>query len=320
MKIRNLKKIIVAVGCVALLSACKKDSQNIFNMFNDVTVTYNNSSPLAVTDYKLVNDGDSVYIDYTINSAVEDIYSVVVERTAGGKGNAIERNTIAVSDNSRRRAYRDLLKLKIQRDGKLSYRVYALNQKGVYIGDGYKKVVIEGKPSYTFLTNRVIYLPDTLGKILPSFFSLRDGVSYSYTDGLANSSKIDFGIYRRPTTDASNPWVYNLYATNVPVNPLTVYDISAWQKRATKFAAPQTSQNDPFTYTAVSASVIESLVKARNPTLSATVATTYGTGLLPGSSISFLTPEGKYGILFINAVSSDLDRKPFINVSVKIQN
>ncbi|WP_345954295.1 hypothetical protein [Mucilaginibacter sp. PAMB04168] len=293
-------------------------------MFDDVTVTFNNRSPLAVTDYKLVNDGDSVYVDYTINSAAQDMYSITVERSAGSQ-NGIERTVINVTDNARRRSYSDVLKLKMQRDGKTSYRIYAMNQKGTYIGDGYKKVTIEVNPSYMIYANRNIYLPDTAAKVLPAYFSLSDATSYSYTNGQANSAKIDFGIWRRPNPSttpqdvATNPYVYNLYSISAPTNPFPLYDVSAWTKRATKFSAPQTSQTNTFLYNAVSASTIDALAKARNPGLTAINATNFATGLSPGCTICFLTPEGKYGIMLVNAITSDYERRPYINVSVKIQ-
>lgn len=325
MKIKNIQKIWLMAAGVVLLSSCAKKSENIFNMFNDVTVTYNNSSPLAVTDYKVVNDGDSVYVDYTINSAVEDMYSITVERAAGAS-NGVERTTTRIADDSRRRVYSDVLKLKMNRDGKTSYRVYAMNQKGTYIGDGYKKVTIEVNPSHMVYSSRNIYLPDSTAKTATSFFSLTDATAYSYTDGQANAGKIDFGIWRRPNPStnaqdvATNPFVYNLYAINVPTNPFSLYDISGWTpKRATKFAAPQTGQTNTFLYNVVSASTLETIAKARNPNLTAITATSYTTGLSPGATVCFLTPEGKYGIMLINNISFDLQRRPFINVSIKIQ-
>jgi hypothetical protein len=320
MKIKNIQKILLTAAGIVLLSSCAKKSENIFNMFDDVSVTFNNRSPLAVTDYKLVNDGDSVYVDYTINSAAEDMYSVTVERSAGAQS-GIERTVTQISDNTRRRSYTDVLKLKMNRDGKTSYRIYAANQKGTYIGDGYKKVTIEVNPSYMVYANRTIYLPDTVGKVLPSFFSLSDATTYSYSNGQANAAKIDFGVWRRSDGNATNPqFVYNLYSISTPTNPFPVYDVSAWNpKRATRFSAPVTSQTNIFLYNAVSGSTIADLAKARTINLAATAATSATAGLSAGNAVFFLTPEGKYGMLLVNNISFDLDRRPFLNVSVKIQ-
>jgi hypothetical protein len=320
MKIKNIQKLFLASLGVILLGSCAKKSDNIFNMFDDVTVTYNNRSPFAVTDYKLVNDGDSVYVDYTINSAAEDMYSITVERSAGAQS-GIERTITRITDDTRRRSYSDVIKLKMNRDGQTSYRVYALNQKGTYIGDGYKKVTIEVNPSYMIYANRNIYLPDTTGKVLPSFFSLSDATSYSYTDGQANAAKIDFGIWRRSDNVATNPqFIYNLYSISTPTNPFPVYDISAWTpKRATRFSAPITAQANVFLYSAVSGSTIDALAKARTINLTATAGTTAATGLVANSAVFFLTPEGKYGMMFINNITADLEKRPYMNVSVKIQ-
>ncbi|RZK37856.1 MAG: hypothetical protein EOO90_24100 [Pedobacter sp.] len=239
MKTKNIQKVLLATLAIFSFASCKKESQNIFNMFNDVTVTYNASSPLSVVDYKNVNDGDSVYVDFTINSAKEDMYSYTVERSGGAE---------------------------------------------------------------------------------PSFFSLSTGRSFSYTNGQANSASIDFGIYRRSDNHPTNPqWIYNLYSIAAPTNPFSIYDVSSWQKRGTLFSAPITSQVNPFLYNAVSGSTIEALAKARTINLTATTATTAATGLANGSAVFFLTPEGKYGMLLFNAVTSDYDKKPFMNVSVKIQ-
>jgi hypothetical protein len=322
MKIRHIQKTFLTVMSIVLLASCKKESENIFNMFDDVTVTYNASSPMAVTEYKLVNDGDEVWIDFTINSAAEDMYTVVLEKSIGGT--SPDRGTTFILTDNQRRAYSNVVKLKMARDGKNSYRVYALNKKGYFIGDGYKKVTIEQNPSYAITLNKKIYLPDTVEKVRPAFFSISEATAYSYTDGKANSAKIDFGIYRKPsvgtvTEVTTNPWVYNLYSISTPISPLTVYDVSTWEKRTTKFAAPQTGQATNFANNITSGSTIETLAKARNPNLTLTSATAYLNGLAPGNTVAFLTPEGKYGVMLINSVYADIDRRLLMDVSYKMQ-
>ncbi|WP_443939421.1 hypothetical protein [Pedobacter sp. MW01-1-1] len=319
MKTKNIKIFLLAISMLFAFS-CKKEAENIFNMFEDVTVTYNNSDPKCVIDYKQVNEKEEVWIDYTINSANEDMYSVVVERTTG---TGFDRQTFTPSA-AQRRSYSNIFKYVMQRDGKTSFRVYAMNQKGVYIGDGYKKVVVDQNPSYKVFASRVIYLPDTVAKVLPSFFSLNNGTSYSYTDGAANSDKIDFGIYRTPylnTTSGLIEYAVNLYSISTPTNPFPIYNISAWNpKRTTKFSAPITGQATVFVNSAISGGTIETLAKARTINLNATVGTTAANSLAAGSAVFFLTPEGKYGMMLINSVTSDYDKKPLLNVSVKIQN
>lgn len=314
------KLFLIAVS-VIIFASCKKESENIFTMFTDVTVTYNNSDPRCVTDYKLVNDKDEVWIDFTINSASEDMYSYTIEKSSGTQ--TPERTIITINDATKRRSFSDIIKLTMNRDGKTTYRIYALNQKGIFIGDGKKSVTIEVNPSYMIYANRDIYLPDSIGKSLPSFFSLKDASGFSYANGAANSGNIDFGIYRKlasNSTPTAIAYTYNLYSPSVAVNPLTVYDISAWApKRTTKFSAPITGQSTAFLTGAVSGSTIETLAKARTINLDATAGTTLANGLNSGSAVFFLTPEGKYGMMYINAVTSDYEKRPFINVSIKVQ-
>lgn len=320
MKIKNISKFFLLASIVFILISCKKEADSIFDMFEDVTVTFKDSDPKTVVDYKQVDDNTEVWIDFTINSAKEDMYTVTVERTTG---TGFDRSTVYTLTNDQRRSFSTVFKYKLQRDGQTSFRVFARNQKGVYIGDGYKKVVVDGKTSYKVFLNRNIYLPDTVAKVLPSFFSLNEGTTFSYNDGAANAAKIDFGIYRRMYLNSNGQAEYatNLYSISTPTSPLTVYDVSGWNpKRTTKFSAPIATQAAIFGGNAVSGSAIETLAKARTINLNATVGTTAATGLVTGSAIFFLTPEGKYGMMLINSVTSDFEKKPLINVSVKMQN
>ncbi|TCD12184.1 hypothetical protein EZ449_04000 [Pedobacter frigidisoli] len=327
MKTKYIYKLLIGL-CVILSASCKKESANIFNMFDDVTVTFNNSDPRCVTDYKVINEKEEVWIDFTINSAKEDMYSYVFEVSAGTA--QATRYTIAITNPSQRRSFSTIIKLPNSafpaaaiRDGKQSYRICALNEKGVFIGDGYKKVTVDVNPSFMIYANRDIYLPDTVAKSLPSFFSVADATGYNYTSAVANAGKIDFGIYRKPgsnSTVQTPTWVVNLYSPSVATNPLTVYDISGFSpKRTTKFSQPVTGQANAFLTTAISGSSIEILAKARAITFNETTQTTPANGLAAGNAVFFLTPEGKYGMIYINAVTSDLQKRPFINVSIKLQ-
>lgn len=319
MKTKNIQKLFLFAISMLLFASCKKEADNIFTMFKDVTVTFNNSDPRCVTDYKLVNDGDSVYIDFTINSPNEDMYSYVVQTSAGTAQPA--GITYAINDETKRRSFSNVIKLKMNRDGKSSYRVYALNQKGIYIGDGYKKVTIEVNPSYIIYSGREISLPDTVAKNQKSFFSLSDGTTYSYNNGAANAAKIDFGIFRTMYKDNQNNTLYaiNLYNANKSATTFPVYDVSTWTKRLTKFSAPVASQNTIFVNNAISGSTIEALARARTINLDATTATTVAAGLNVNSAVFFLTPEGKYGMMLVTRVTADVSGNPFILVNVKMQ-
>lgn len=312
------KKILI--GCLFMigigLTSCKKDSENIFNMFSDVTVTYNAASELSVTDYKLVNDGDVINIDYTITSAKEDMYSITVERAIGST-NTQTRTTTAISDPSQRRQISGQVSFKMQRDGKTSFRIYPLNQLGYFMGDGGKTITVEVSPSYIHTVNRRVYFPDTATRVAPAYYSIKRTESFSYTNGKANAADIDFGLYRRmnvnPTTNAIT-YTHNIYALDANPNPLTVYDISTWEKRPTRFSASVTGGTNLYRNTIGSSSVIEEEAKKRTINLTQTTS-----NFAAGSIVYFLTPEGKYGVLHVNSITRDLEGKPYIDISIKTQ-
>lgn len=290
-------------------------------MFDDVSVTFHGDHPFSVTEYKQVNDGDSVYIDYTITSAKEDMYSIGVERVAGASSSTSpERNITPITEDSQRRSYSGVIKLKMERDGKTSYRIYALNNKNTYIGDGYKKVTIEVNPSYSYVHNRRVYLPDSLGE-RASFFSIKQDKAFNVAEGKANAADIDFGIWRRPDPNPARAgqFIYNLYSVNHSPNPFPVYNTSDWEKRDTKFSTIRNGSANIFLYTLVSNSRIMSNAIAAKTDQTATSGTTSQNGLVAGSLVYFLTPEGKYGGIYVNAINNDFDGKLYMSISIKMQ-
>ncbi|CAH0138675.1 hypothetical protein SRABI27_03024 [Pedobacter sp. Bi27] len=309
-----MKRILKYLGVIAMgavvFSSCKKEGENIFNMFDDVTVTYHSTSPYAVTDYKEVNAGDSVYLDYTISSAKEDMYAVCIFETS-----AAIPSKIILNDNQRRN-YSGVVKLKMNtRVGKTSYRIWALDKAGVYLGDGYKTVTIEVRSDYKYWSSRELYIPDTLGKVKNCYMSLSTGELFNYSNGAASSDKIDLGLYRSPVTGTPNSYFYNVYALNSSPIPFTPYDISTWTKKATLFAAPKTAQSAAFLNLRTGDQIITA-GKSAKPTLKG-----ISTGLIAGSLFYFLTAEGKYGAFYVNSVSSNnASGGVFLNVDVKIQN
>lgn len=316
------KYIFLFFGALILLvfQGCKVESENIFNMFDDVEVTFHGDHPFSVSDYKLVEDGDSVYIDYTITSKAGEIFSVVQERVGVGNGNAPERFETFV-DEEYRSSYSSTIKYKMQRDGKTSYRIYARNRLGHYIGDGYKKVTVEVAPSFMVFGTRRVFSPDSVTREQPSFFSLTTGEAFNFNDGQVNAGKIDFGIWRKVTTSTQGveQVAYNYYSTAVEPNPFPIYDISSWEKRSTKFSAPVKSGTNIFLNDITSASVIEQFAISRALDVEATDYTVPADGLAPGNIVYFLTPEGRYGVFHVNQVTQDLDMNPFISITVKVQ-
>ncbi|WP_316829906.1 hypothetical protein [Pedobacter aquatilis] len=310
---RNLKYIGLFFMAALLFAGCKKETENIFNMFSDVTVTYTANSKYAVTDYKDVNVGDSVYLEYTIESAKTDMYVACIFETSS----AIP--TKVTLEPSQRRKATGIVKLKMDtRVGKISYRIWALDKGGIYLGDGYKTITLNVLPDYKYWASREFFIPDSVGKNSNSFISLTDGQLYSYNNGKDNTSKIDLGLYRTPGTGttSANSYLYNVYALDANPMPFTAYDFSTWaNKRATLVAAPKTGQASTFTALRTGAQIITAGKSAKPNVKSIT------TGLVAGSLFYFLTPEGKYGAFYVNSISStNSTRGLFMNVDIKIQN
>ncbi|WP_316828004.1 hypothetical protein [Pedobacter miscanthi] len=309
---RNLNYVGLILLAALLFTACKKETTNIFNMFEDVTVTYSAKSPFAVTSYKDVNVGDSVYLEYTIESPKTDMYVACIFETSS----AIPTK-IALDDTQRKKAS-GVVKLKMDtRVGLISYRIWALDKGGIYLGDGYKTITLNVLPDYKYWSSREIFIPDTLTKLANSYISLTTGQLYNYSNGKENTDKIDLGLYRAPVSaNGVNGYVYGVYALDANPLPFTAYDISTWtNKRATLVAAPKTGQASAFLNLRTGAQILTA-GKSAKPTLKSIT-----TGLAAGSLFYFLTPEGKYGAFYVNSISSNnSSRGVFLNIDVKIQN
>ncbi|MNJ93820.1 hypothetical protein D3C87_115070 [compost metagenome] len=314
-----MKRILIKyLGCALVtalfLASCKKETTNIFNMFEDVKVTFHSNSPYAVTDYKLVNVDDSVYIEYTIESAKKGMFAVCIFETSSALPTKIFLNS------SQRKSYSGIVKLKMNtRVGKISYRIWALDSAGVYLGDGYKMITLEVKSDYNYYAGREVFSPDTLEKVNPCYLSLNSGERFSYSNGAANSAKIDLGLYRvpviNPTTQKLATYKYDFYTLNANPLPFTAYDMSSWTKRATLISAPKTGQSNTWLNSLRTGTQIGTLGKSAKPNLKATT-----TGLSAGSLFYFLTPEGKYGAVYVNSVEiNNLKSGVFINVDIKVQ-
>lgn len=292
--------ILMASGL--LFSSCKKDYDTIFNMFEDVDVTFHANSPYAVTDYKEVNAGDSLYLDFTITSAKKNMFMVCVWEA----GAAVPFIKIPL-DNTQRRNFSYTAKLKMDsKVGRTSYRVWALDSAGVFIGDGYKKITVDVLSDFNYWAGRNLYVPDSTDKVDPCYLSLATGSTFSYTTGAANSGSIDIGYAYNGS--------HTLYALNNSPLPFTVYDISSWTPRATLLANPKNNQASTWLNQLRTGAQIEKNAKSAKPTNKKV------TGLKAGSLVYFLTPEGKYGALYINYVTQDnAKRGTIMNVDVKIQ-
>ena len=327
MKTRNIVKGLSLFFAVLAFSSCKKESENIFTMFEDVKVTFEDRGPYAITENTVVNDGDSVNIYFTITSPNKEMYTVVVDSTNGEGGRALRE---IATQESERHAYSGVIRMKAQRDGKTTFRIFGLNEADVFVGDGYTSITVDVKASYRHLTNRKIYLHawnegrttiDDVNGERKTFFSLETGEAFNYEEAAANSDKIDFGLYLRvDQADGPNKGriVYNIYTMNAPTNPLPNLDISGWQKRNTLFSAPVEVANDIFVRELVSNSMLLEKAEEQDISLTYTDISTTNKGFDPGNLLYFKTPEGKFGAIYVNSLSKDAIGD-YLSVAIKIQ-
>ncbi|WP_421938483.1 hypothetical protein [Pedobacter sp.] len=317
MKSRNLALCGLIAGLTLSLTACKKTAPNIYNMFNDVSVTFKADYPLSIVDYKNINDGDSVYLSFNITSAKEDMAAVCVRR----EGQEAPVLQINLPDNADKRSYTGIYKFVASRVGESKYRVYALNKQATYIGDGYKSVSFNVIPNFTLIANRRIYLPDSVSQDIASYYSIKLGESFSYANGKNVSADLDFGIYRTPATlndaNAIGGYWYHIYSLSASPLFFNKFDISSWTKRATLFSG-QANDASTFNNNLVSGSTIQSVVGAKTINLKETPRTSAGS-IKVGSVVYFKTPEGKLGAVHFKQISSDNGRLYFA-INVKAQN
>lgn len=315
---KNLKIIGLITGLMLTFNACKKEAPNIYNMFNDVSVTFHDSHPFSITDFKEVNEGDSVFIDYTITSSKEDMAAVCVKRE--GVENPLLQ--INLPDGVDKRSYSGVYKMLATRAGENRYRIYALNKQAQYIGDGYKSVSFTVKPNFSLTANRRVYLPDSVSTDLPIYYSIKRGQAFTYAEGQAVSADLDFAFYRTRAAvndrNAINGYLYHLYSLSAVPLPFTAYDISSWSKRETLFSKAL-AEATAFNNNLVSGVAIGTTAASKTINLKATAPTSAET-LKIGSVIYFKTPEGKFGAIHIKQIDSDYDKRPFIVINVKMQN
>ncbi|MCH5720271.1 hypothetical protein [Niabella hibiscisoli] len=212
-----------------------------------VKLTVNKSEPYAIGPDGVINIGpkDSAIIDYTIESPEADMYQVALYKTGGG----LPSQRIPVTGGMNRRVYSGRFKFYAQDLGSgstTSYRIWANDANGVYLGDGGLKFTIYVNSDMQYFTNRRLFTPDSVTGEEPCYLSLSDGQLYSYTTGGPHSATIDLGLFtKRDTTKvevkdgvttytlANRNYLYSLSASPLP---FAHYDISSWVKRGTLFS------------------------------------------------------------------------------------
>jgi hypothetical protein len=308
------KYILVLLTSAFLFSACEKKVADV-GEFN-VTVAYKSGNPKAITGDITVNAKDSIYLDFSISSPSADMSYVEIQK------NGVRIDTFRMNGFSDKRNF-SLVKgyMADSIPGDYSYRVLARDARAIFMGDGGKQIKVTVKPNFDFWSYRILQVPDTTNKTNKCYYSTIDGALYSYTDGAANSAKIDFGYYwdtvGRSTASATDDLKHTIYALNAPQPQIPFYDISTWTKNATVFKKMPTSVN--FVTGLTSGGALQTLIGGNMTSGTATKVTTVST--TAGSNvIGFKTAAGKFGAILIRYVNGDSPNATTqIEVDVKVQ-
>lgn len=309
-----MKKYITGLFVASIvLAACQKKADPIDDF--KVTVEYRSTNAKALTGDVTVNPKDSIYFDFTITSP-EDMSYVEIQK------NGTRIDTFRLTNTANKKSFSLVKGYRADSAaGDYSYRVLARNDRAIFMGDGGKQIKVTIKSDFDFWSYRILQVPDSVNKTNKTYYSTSEGKVYSYSEGAANSAKIDFGFYwdttGRATTSTADDLKHTFYALNSVQPQLSFYDISTWTKNATLLKKMPTSVN--FVSNLTSGSAIQTLVGGNMTSGTSSKVTLVSTAA--GSNvIGFRTVGGKYGAILVRYVNGDSPNKETqIEVDVKIQ-
>ncbi|HEX6847867.1 MAG TPA: hypothetical protein VF144_12865 [Chitinophagaceae bacterium] len=308
-----MKKYIVgSIAIVILLSSCEKKVEPIDDF--QVQVEYKAGHKSLTSDIT-VNPKDSIYLDFTVTSPTDMSYIEIQ------KNGSIRLDTFRLSSTNNRSFSLRKGYLIDSAAGDYSYRVLARNERGIFMGDGGKLFVVTVTPDFNFWSYRILQVPDTTDKTNKCYYSTTEGKVYSYTEGAANSPKIDFGYYwdttGRSTAATGDDLRHTIYSLSAAQPQLAYYDISSWTKNVTLLKKMPSSVN--FVSQLRSAGAIQTLIGGNMTSGTSSKVTTVSTS--GGSNvIGFKTAAGKFGAILIRYVNGDSPNKTTqIEVDVKVQ-
>jgi hypothetical protein len=308
-----MKRYITGLVVVAaLISACEKkvDPVDTFG----VKVEFRSNNPKQLTSDVTVNPKDSIYFNFTITSD-EDMSFVEIQK------NGVRVDTFRLDNQSDKKTFSFIKGYRADSAaGDYVYRVLGRDAKAVFLGDGGKSIRVTVAPDFYFWSYRIMQVPDTVEKKNKCYYSTSEGKVYSYSEGAANSAKIDFGYYY-DTTSANR---HTFYALTAVQPQLSFYDISSWTKNATIFKKMAASGTTAVNFNNLTSSgAINTLIK--NNMTSGTANKVAGlsltnTGTTSNSVIGFRTADGKYGCILVRYISQNSAAKETsIEVDVKVQ-
>lgn len=306
----SMKKYIIGIFATGILfTACEKKIDPVDTY--SVNVEYRNSGPKFVTTDVTVNPKDSIYFDFTI-TAETDMSYVEIQK------NGVRIDTFRLNGFTDKRTFSKIRGYRADSAaGDYSYRILARSATAVFMGDGGKQFKVTVTPDFNFWSYRILQVPDSVSKTNKCYYSSTDGKIYSYSEGGANSAKIDFGYYYDTTVSLK----HTIYSLSSAQTQLGFYDISSWTKNITLLKKMPTSVN--FVTNLTSAGAIQTLIGGNMTSGTSSKVTglsTTATGSTSNSVIGFKTAAGKFGAILIRYVNGDSPAKETqIEVDVKVQ-
>ena len=345
MKIRIL--ICTALATLLLGVSCRKGdvgepslpigvphTPNEFNMFH-VKLSLHQSADYAMpnSDEITISPTDSVLLDYTIESPEADMYQVAIYKTGG----SLPSIRIPITEDMDRRTYSGkqvFYGKDLGAGSTTTYRIWANDKDGVYLGDGGRKLVVHVTSDMNYYTDRRLFLPDSVQGQEPCFISLSEGKLYNYTEAKAHSDAIDLGIFVRQDTsivfnkdknryDTTLAWHNYLYSLGSADIPFGGYDFSGWSKRSTDFTV--LVKGGSFGDLNNNYNTVEKIkkkfsgLKGEQTLFPTNSVEAFKQVLAAGYYIFFHTPEDKYGVLLIQSTNTDYRLAPYFQLIWRIE-
>lgn len=303
---------LFVVLLLGILFSCKREGDNIFNLFEDVSVTLHMENEHNIGTYKDVAVGDSIFVDFTISSKSKDMHQVWI--FYNGAGAAVLKIPL---EETEKRSFRYVYKIRADKVGESTFRIMAVDKEGVFMGDGYTSVTYNVLSDYVHLNNRVLNMPDSVNRSSACFIDLVEGKTYTYAEAKLHPEKIDLGMYRTYKVESNGniTYQYSIYSLQAAPIPFGAFDFTglAGKGRVTYFSGIQNNQASSFLNTLTSGQVIQANAISRK------TANLKLEDLKVGSLFYFKTPDEKYGVVIVNALSG-FDNNRYLNISIKRQN
>ena len=298
----RFKHTIFTLATAALFTlGCEKKVAPIDSF--GVSVNFNTGNAKNLTGDIAINPKDSIILDFTVSSSAEDMAVIEIQK------NGAKIDTFNVSGTNKR-SFSGIKRY--QSDsiaGDYTYRVFARNKKGVFIGDGGKSIKVTINPDFIYWSYKTLAVPDSVAKSNKSFFVSTSGDVLSFVQGAANAALIDFGYFFDTTTVGAPK--HTIYALGA--NKFAPHDLSSWTKNATVFKKASSP--------AFSALTSGGSLRAAGISNLASGATTTANALASGNLVYFRTAAGKYGCIQINFINDfgAMQFQTYINIDVKVQ-